>query len=266
MCTQQFGWCNRSEASAQYGDSANVHFRVSKYSALSSISRSSHILRTLPAPRNVAHRCSAIVVAVGILASFACEPQPAGTPSSPPSDPAQAARAQPLADTTLPVAPRDSALRFPFVPDLARTPGAALEVTAADICVPGYAKKVRNVPAAVKRQAYAQYGILSHQPGDYEVDHLISLELGGSNSIRNLWPQSYRTQPWNARVKDVLENNLHRRVCAGTLDLATAQRVIASNWVSGYRKYVRPTPPPPRASNHRRRSARSHGTAQPAVP
>lgn len=203
---------------------------------------------------------------MGILASFACEPQPAGAPSAPPAEPAQAARAQPLADTTLPVVPSDSALRFPFVPDPARTPGATLEVTAADICVPGYAKKVRNVPAAVKRQAYAQYGILSHQPGDYEVDHLISLELGGSNSIRNLWPQSYLTQPWNARVKDALENNLHKRFCAGTLDLAIAQRVIASNWVSGYRMYVRHTPLPPRARQQRRSSSRLHRTAQPAVP
>jgi hypothetical protein len=64
--------------------------------------------------------------------------------------------------------------------------------------------------------------------------------------VKNLWPQSYRTHPWNARVKDALENELHRRVCAGTLDLATAQRVIASNWVIGYRRYVRQTPPVPK--------------------
>ena len=127
----------------------------------------------------------------------------------------------------------DSALRFPVVPDPAKTPGDTLEVTAADICTPGYSKKVRNVPIEVKRQVYASYGIRTHQPGEYEVDHLISLELGGSNSIRNLWPQSFRTSPWNACVKDALENELHRRVCAGTIDLAKAQRIIAQNWVIG---------------------------------
>ena len=63
-------------------------------------------------------------------------------------------------------------------------------MTKSDICVPGYSKKVRNVPESVKKQAYAEYGITLHQPKEYEVDHLISLELGGSNSLKNLWPQS----------------------------------------------------------------------------
>jgi 5-methylcytosine-specific restriction endonuclease McrA len=59
-----------------------------------------------------------------------------------------------------------------------------------DLCVPGYTKKVRNVPAEMKREVYEEYGITSHESGDYEVDHLIPLELGGSNSIKNLWPES----------------------------------------------------------------------------
>jgi hypothetical protein len=164
----------------------------------------------------------------------------------------------------------DSSLRFPFVPDPAKTPGDTLEVTAADICTPGYSKKVRNVPIEVKRQVYASYGILTHQPGEYEVDHLISLELGGSNSIRNLWPQSYRTFPWNARVKDALENELHRRVCAGTIDLGKAQRIIAQNWVMGYRIYVNPNPPRAtarsRARTRRRHRARPQPQAEEPVP
>jgi len=44
--------------------------------------------------------------------------------------------------------------------------------------------KVRNVPAEMKREVYREYGIISHGPGDYEIDHLIPLELGGSNSIK----------------------------------------------------------------------------------
>jgi hypothetical protein len=70
------------------------------------------------------------------------------------------------------------------------------------------------------------------------VDHLISLELGGSNSIRNLWPESFSTQPWNARVKDRLENRLHREVCSGRMSLHDAQRAIATNWIDAYNTYV----------------------------
>ena len=125
----------------------------------------------------------------------------------------------------------------PLLPDRALTPGATLPVAVADIAVPGYTKKVRNVPTDVKRQVYSEYGITSHKPGQYEVDHLISLELGGSNSIKNLWPQSYLTQPWNAHVKDQLENELHDEVCSGRLDLATAQHDISTDWIAAYKKY-----------------------------
>ena len=121
-------------------------------------------------------------------------------------------------------------------------PGDTFDVTAQDLCMPGYAKKVRNVPEEVRRQVYREYGITSHGRGDYEVDHLISLELGGSNSIKNLWLESYRTSPWNARIKDRLEDKLHSLVCSGKLDLKTAQQTIASNWIEAYEKYVSPNP------------------------
>ncbi|HEU4587149.1 MAG TPA: hypothetical protein VFS11_00770 [Gemmatimonadales bacterium] len=126
----------------------------------------------------------------------------------------------------------------PYLPDPKRTPGATLAVAAADICVPGYSRKVRNVPSSVKRDVYRSYGINAPPPRRYEVDHLISLELGGSNSERNLWPESYETQPWNAHRKDELENELHRRVCAGKLDLGTAQHEIATDWIAAYQKYL----------------------------
>jgi len=195
----------------------------------------------------------AVVIVVTALAAIACDravslvPPPPPPPQSPPAAVVDAPHSP-----VKTVVPADSALTYPYVPDTVRTPGAALDVTAADICVSGYSKRVRNVPAAVKREAYASYGILSHQPGEYEVDHLISLELGGSNSLKNLWPQSFRTHPWNAYVKDALENELHRRVCAGTINLATAQHAISHNWVIGYREYVHQNPPSSSARKKKR--------------
>jgi hypothetical protein len=136
--------------------------------------------------------------------------------------------------TTNPTAsPADAA----YLPDPQLTPGDTLNVTKDDVCTPGYASKVRDVPEAVKQQAYQRYGITSHKPGEYEVDHLISLELGGSNAIQNLWPESY-SGTWNAHIKDRLENELHRRICSGELDMRTAQRAIATDWIAAYRQYV----------------------------
>ncbi|HZT37758.1 MAG TPA: hypothetical protein VFA28_07660 [Bryobacteraceae bacterium] len=74
-------------------------------------------------------------------------------------------------------------------------------------------------------------------PRAYEVDYLITPALGGADDLGNLWPQSYSATQWNARVKDALEDRLHELVCSGSLDLATAQREIATDWIAAYKKY-----------------------------
>jgi hypothetical protein len=114
------------------------------------------------------------------------------------------------------------------LPRPALTPGVALAVSRARVCTPGYASNVRDVPAAEKTAVYDRYGV-AWVPYAHEVDHLISLELGGSNVIRNLWPEPYAGR-WGARTKDVLENRLHELVCDGRLSLASAQWQEARDW------------------------------------
>ncbi len=115
------------------------------------------------------------------------------------------------------------------------TPGAVFPgVTAAQVCVPGYASSVRDVPDTEKAAVYAEYGTAHHTPGQYEIDHLISLELGGSNDIANLFPEAAAPKP-GFHEKDKVENELHRQVCAGKVKLADAQREIATDWIAVYR-------------------------------
>ena len=83
------------------------------------------------------------------------------------------------------------AANSPLTPDPKLTPGDVLTSNPKIICVSGYTQTVRDVPQTLKNQVYKIYGITNRKPREFEVDHLISLELGGSNSIRNLWPQSY---------------------------------------------------------------------------
>ena len=120
------------------------------------------------------------------------------------------------------------------LPDSACTPGAILATgTKNAICKSGYAKSVRNVPDSEKNQVYAEYGITSHAPGQYEVDHLVSLELGGSNEIANLWPELANPKP-GFHEKDKVENYLHDQVCSGAISLQQAQTEIATNWLAVY--------------------------------
>ncbi len=100
----------------------------------------------------------------------------------------------------------------------------------------GYASSVRDVSDSLKDAVYARYGV-AHVPYQHEIDHLVSLELGGSNAVTNLWTEPYAGR-WGARTKDVLENEFHDLVCSGTLRLAYVQQVEARNWVAAYRRYV----------------------------
>jgi hypothetical protein len=127
------------------------------------------------------------------------------------------------------------------LPDPRLTPGETFPgVTAAQVCVSGYAGSVRNVTREQYVAVYASYHVpYPEPPGSYELDHLIPLELGGDNSERNLWPEAAAPAP-GFHQKDELEDLLHDAVCGGRLSLAGAQRGIASNWALLYQEYRRP--------------------------
>jgi hypothetical protein len=113
------------------------------------------------------------------------------------------------------------------------TPGDATSATEKQLCSPSFhTGSVRKVSEKTKHAVCQAYGLTPSQcSGQHvEIDHLISLELGGSNDATNLWPQPYR--PPGAKQKDVLENALHRFVCAGTISLEEAQQCIAKDWVA----------------------------------
>jgi len=120
-------------------------------------------------------------------------------------------------------------------PDPACSPGDLMQplVTKNDICVSGYSSSVRNVPDSRKNAVYAEYGITSRSPGEYEMDHFVSLELGGSNDISNLFPEAAEPKP-GFHEKDKVENYLHDQVCEGAMSLEEAQIKIATNWVEVY--------------------------------
>lgn len=128
----------------------------------------------------------------------------------------------------------------PQIPDSKLTPGVFdPSVTKEMVCQKGgYTNKkgVRNVPESVKKVVFAEYHI-NPKSDKFEIDHLISLELGGMNDQKNLWPQSYTSTPYNAHVKDALEDRLHAKVCHGEITIQEAQHEIVGDWTIAYRKY-----------------------------
>lgn len=120
-------------------------------------------------------------------------------------------------------------------PDPKCTPGVTdPRVTQANIrktiCVSGYTSTVRpsaSYTNALKKKQILEYGYTDTNIHDYEEDHLISLELGGSpKDPKNLWPE-LGVSP---NPKDKIENLLHKRVCNDALTLSQAQQIISHDW------------------------------------
>jgi len=125
-------------------------------------------------------------------------------------------------------------------PNPTLTPGDVFpNVTAKEVCVSGYSSGVRSVSSDEKAAVYQRYGI-PNEPGKHEVDHFISLELGGSNMLTNLWPEPYVTPDTpnkiGAHEKDKVENALHADVCAGRMTLQQAQETIRTDWYAYFLK------------------------------
>ena len=140
------------------------------------------------------------------------------------------------------------AAQNPALPNHALTPGATNPaVTQATIgstiCVVGYTKTIRPPASYTNKLKRTQLDSGYNYQGDldmrnYEEDHLIPLEIGGSaRSVANLWPEPRRIAQ-GAAMKDKLENKLHLLICSGQITLKAAQQAFAVNWISGYKKYI----------------------------
>jgi hypothetical protein len=125
------------------------------------------------------------------------------------------------------------------LPDPRCTPGSIdPAVTRADlgstICKRGWTRTVRPPETQTERfkydVAYPAYGTPTSERT--ELDHLVPLELGGSNDATNLWPE-YPPAP---NPKDAVERALNAAVCDGRVSLTAAQDAIASDWLTAERR------------------------------
>jgi hypothetical protein len=117
------------------------------------------------------------------------------------------------------------------LPDPRCTPGSFdPAMTKARLCAPGYRTSTYRPPTS--QTSRAKYHVVEPAYGQRnvsgELDHLVPLELGGSNDMTNFWVEAGKIP----NPKDTVENHLHAMVCTGRISLRTAQLDIAHDWMT----------------------------------
>ena len=113
-------------------------------------------------------------------------------------------------------------------PDIKLTPGVIRTTDVQDIC--GHTTSVyRNTTQTMKDRVYAEYGIKSHPPGGYEIDHWYPFAIGGADDVKNLWPMPAP----QFHDKDKIESMLRTQLCKGSITQQQAKNII-DHWRTYY--------------------------------
>lgn len=155
-------------------------------------------------------------------------PSPAGVVSllrgAPPQSPVPSLPPSKAISPTPPPPPAAFSGRFDSAPDWSKTPGVMCSRRDKDYTEDRYPEGIpycrRNLTTEEKKEVSRRYNLPWEEHSAYQFDHLLSLCLGGSNDLRNIWPMPYE----DARAKAKLESALCIRLKNGEITQAEAVR------------------------------------------
>ena len=109
-----------------------------------------------------------------------------------------------------------------MLPDPRLTPGRVARTT----------QDRNGVTEEMERHVFRIYKIPWRRRAEFKIDHLIPTELGGADSVDNLWPQNRYTRPYNPTRKEMLTRHLMALIASGQLSLRQAQKEIREDWIA----------------------------------
>ena len=99
-------------------------------------------------------------------------------------------------------------------------------------------KERSGVTPAMEQKVLARYRLPWSRRAEFKIDHLIPRELGGADTIDNLWPQSVRIRPYGADRKELLTEVLLTEIAKGKMTLPQAQEEIRRDWIDAFIDHV----------------------------
>jgi hypothetical protein len=91
-----------------------------------------------------------------------------------------------------------------------------------------------GVTVEMEQKVFARYRLPWASRAAFKIDHLIPLELGGADTIDNLWPQRLRARPYGPDRKELLTEVLLQRIARRQITLEEAQEQIRRDWIDAF--------------------------------
>lgn len=95
-----------------------------------------------------------------------------------------------------------------------------------------------GVTVEMEQKVFARYRLPWASRAAFKIDHLIPLELGGADTIDNLWPQRLRARPYGPDRKELLTEVFLQRIAKRQMTLEEAQEQIRRDWIDAFIDHV----------------------------
>ena len=99
-------------------------------------------------------------------------------------------------------------------------------------------KERAGITLKLEQKVFARYRLPWERRIQFKIDRLIPTELGGADTLDNLWPQSVRARPYGTDRKELLTEVLLKKIRDGKLTIEQAQEAISRDWIDAFIDHV----------------------------
>ena len=99
-------------------------------------------------------------------------------------------------------------------------------------------KERAGITLKLEQKVFARYRLPWERRTAFKIDRLIPTELGGADTLDNLWPQSVRARPYGTDRKELLTEVLLKKIRDGKLTIEQAQEAISRDWIDAFIDHV----------------------------
>ena len=99
-------------------------------------------------------------------------------------------------------------------------------------------KERGGITVVMEQKVFARYKLPWSARQEFKIDRLIPRELGGADTVDNLWPQPVRVKPYGADRKELLTEVMLEKIRRGRMTIEQAREEIRRDWIDAFIDHV----------------------------